>query len=59
MKNFLSRLIPPSVPCHTEEEKELHLRDAVTKTSTGNVLLQFGAYCTATDIAKLKKEVLG
>jgi hypothetical protein len=55
---FFSVLFPPSIPDNSEETSNRLIRNAVTRTSTGNVLLQFGRYRTETDIAKLKEFAL-
>ena len=54
IKNFLS-IIPPVVPRHGEKEKKALRTKAVSQTSTGNVLVQFGRYATKEDIAIAKK----
>lgn len=47
---------PPSVPKYGEKEKKELCNEAVRKTSTGNILVQFGRYVTKRDIAIAKRK---
>ncbi len=59
LRSFFSVFIPPSIPQHSDKEKKKLLKKAVSKTATGNVLLQLGRYLTSKDIAELKEKALG
>jgi hypothetical protein len=47
---------PPSVPKYGKKEKKELCNEAVRKTSTGNILVQFGRYVTEEDIATAKRK---
>jgi hypothetical protein len=50
--------VPPKPPVYGEEQERELCRRAVSRVSSGSVLLQRGRYITGQDIAARKKELL-
>lgn len=57
--SLITRLLPPKVPVHTEEECEGLVMSIVSAIATGNVSLQFGNCITEKMVAEQKKSILG
>lgn len=58
MWKAIKSLLPPSVPRHSENEKECMRRKAVSLVSTGNILVHFDRFTTEDQYEAIKNQVL-
>ncbi|GBE37819.1 hypothetical protein BMS3Bbin08_00416 [bacterium BMS3Bbin08] len=59
LRYIFSLFIPPTIPKYSEKTRKDLMRDAVKKTTSGNILLQFGRYLSSSDVEELRAKALG